>query len=70
MISACTCFNCETESPEAPSTTVAEAAAGAAGWVIGLDPDGEDADAVYACGQCAPLLVSAHAVRPINTGQE
>jgi hypothetical protein len=67
-ISACTCFNCEADSPMAPTLAEAEAIAGGDGWVLGLDPDSEDveANAVYACPACAEFLIAAHPVSPLD----
>ncbi|HGO9799617.1 TPA: hypothetical protein ACLEB8_004805 [Pseudomonas aeruginosa] len=63
-ISACTCFNCEVWSPDASTHKEAEAVAAAEGWVIGLDPSSkeEEVNAVYACGQCANLLIDTYPV--------
>lgn len=65
MRSACTCFNCEDDSPERATAFEADAIAGHEGWVLGLDPDSDDCDAVFACSRCAIFLVDAHPVKPL-----
>jgi len=64
------CFNCDEESPEAEPLSEAEAIAGAEGWVLGLDPDTEHADAVYACSRCASLLVDPFPVKPLMVDKD
>jgi len=69
MVSACSCFNCEEWSLEAPTQAEAEAIAGAEGWVLGLDPDSDDeeANAVYACVACATFLINTYPVGPTTS---
>lgn len=59
------CFNCGEESPHAEKYDECERVASDAGWVIGLDPDTEHADADFACPDCAVFLIDP---LPINVG--
>lgn len=69
-ISACTCFNCNEESPKAETLSQAELMAGSEGWVLGLgmDPlsDDEHLNAIYACRDCAALLIDTTSVSPLQ----
>lgn len=71
MISTCTCFNCDVDSPLASTSEEALLLAANDGWVIGLDTnqeiveDDDTAGAVYACtvyavflADTVPVLVS------------
>lgn len=57
------CFNCDEESPRAPTREAMEEAAYHAGWMLGLQDDG---NAHYACADCASLLYCETPAWPIN----
>ncbi|UPG86820.1 hypothetical protein L2Y94_05555 [Luteibacter aegosomatis] len=52
------CCNCGVEGPRGATYGECERRAGEAGWVIGLDPDTENADANFACAACADVLIN------------
>lgn len=57
------CFNCDEESPSAPTRQAMEEAAYHAGWVLGLR---SDANAYYACSECAVILLCGTPAWPLH----
>lgn len=63
LVCGLSCFNCDEESPQARTNQAMEEEAYYARWMLGLQ---DDAQAYYACPDCAALLYGATPAWPVH----